>query len=218
MITAGEHVIEWFDLEEEAYASREKFGYERNLKFLRESGVEPNSVWRDSQFTSYWSRAVLLDRQLRADSADLIGARQIFAKHANSVRALLSTLLTQQNGGDYEKGKDVTREKLRTFLTDAEPLFTDSASFNALEHWDQKLEPMIDATQAAVRGNLPPEMKWDEVVATTIESERHEAAIEPVGSLLISSFQVVTSFVYCDGPLPEPGVPSGTVRLWNQAQ
>ena len=67
--SAVEHVLEWFDIEEEEYASKDKFGHERNLAYLRDQGVEPGSVW-ESQLTSYWSRGVSLERGLRNSGED----------------------------------------------------------------------------------------------------------------------------------------------------
>ncbi len=186
------------------------------MNYLKVAGIEQGSVWRDSQLTSYWSRAVVLDRQMRTASVDPINARQQFAKHANAARALFSTLVTQQNGGNYESGKNITVVKLYESLADTKPLFIDSASFNTQEYWYEELEPFLDATQTAVRNNLPTEVNWEDVVASTVEFDRHKAAIEPLGIFLLNSFHVISCFVYCDGPLPQPGVPSGTVLPWHQ--
>ena len=212
---AVSHVIKCFDVEEEAYASIEKFGYERLLDYLQRAGAEPGSVC-ESQLTGYWSRAAVLNGQLRSVGESTLAARQQFAKHANAASAILSTIVGRLYN-DYLTGRSIVRTTLgleAEKLGSEGLLFTAGADFDPDKYQHEILAPIFTQIKASLRGNLPDSTSWPDACSEVPEPQRFRNATKPVTAYLLTSFDVVVSYVISDGSLPQPGVPSGELLPW----
>ena len=201
---AAEHAIRWFAVEEKGYASRApgKFGYIRNLHYLRQGRMRPESVWA-GQMGNYWLRGVALHSSARDIAQDNIAARQQFAKQTNAARALLTTLVVTEGMVSYEMAKTVEEEVLRRYAHSLGVLpFTNSASFDHGAYWRAHLAPARQAIEVALN---------DETVDEQIA---FSAGIKPVQEFMLGTFDVLLAHIVADGPLPQPGVPNGEIRPW----